>query len=343
MIWLSWRQLRLNAAVFLAALAGFAVALALTGPHVADVYAESRRTFLDWIAAQQVDRTVYLVGTVAGYVVPVLIGMFWGAPMIARELEGGTHRLVWSQTVSRNRWLATKLGLGALTAAVVSGALGLALTWWSHSIDKAVTARTDADVSSIFEFARISPTLFASRGVAPIGYAVFAFVLGLLAGAVIRRTVPAMAVVLVVYVVLQIVMPIWVRPHLAGPVTDAVEISRDTLHGISGRPGHIERLDVGAASSGSWTLSNKTVDADGQQPATLPTWLADCLPPPGQEDGGAKLQVCFDRLADEGYRQRVVYQPPSHYWALQWRETAVLLGGSGILAGLTFWRVRRLS
>ena len=36
---------------------------------------------------------------------------FWGAPLVTRELEAGTHRLVWNQSVTRTRWLATKLGL----------------------------------------------------------------------------------------------------------------------------------------------------------------------------------------------------------------------------------------
>jgi len=345
MIWLSWRQFRVNAVVVYAALVTFAIALALTGPHLADVYTESSSTFLDWLTAQKLDKSLFLVGTAAGYVVPALIGMFWGAPMIARELEAGTHRLVWSQTVTRNRWLAAKLGLGLLGAVVASGGLGLAMTWWSRSIDSAVNANTDADIGNFFEFARISPTLFASRGIAPIGYAAFAFALGVLAGALVRRTVPAMAVVLAAYVVLQVVMPNLVRPHLVAPVTDLVTISRDNLHGIGGRPGHIERLDVGPVVPGSWMLSNSTVDAHGAQVDELPSWLPDCLPAPGKEnaEAGAQLQACFDRLEDAGYRQEIVYQPRSHYWALQWRETGFLLGAAALLTGACFWRVRRLS
>ena len=37
--------------------------------------------------------------------------MFWVAPLIARELETGTYRLVWTQSVSRLRWISTKLAL----------------------------------------------------------------------------------------------------------------------------------------------------------------------------------------------------------------------------------------
>jgi len=49
-------------------------------------------------------------------VVPALIGVFWGAPLIARELETGTFRLAWTQSVTRTRWLAVKLGVVVLEA-----------------------------------------------------------------------------------------------------------------------------------------------------------------------------------------------------------------------------------
>jgi hypothetical protein len=51
-------------------------------------------------------------------VLPMLAGMFWGAPLVAREVEHGTHRLVWTQGVSRLRWATTKIGL--VSVAVLS-------------------------------------------------------------------------------------------------------------------------------------------------------------------------------------------------------------------------------
>ena len=47
-------------------------------------------------------------------VVPAVVGAFWGAPLVARELEAGTHRLAWNQAVTRTRWLTTKLAVTAL-------------------------------------------------------------------------------------------------------------------------------------------------------------------------------------------------------------------------------------
>jgi hypothetical protein len=346
MIWLSWRQYRLHVAVVYSALLAFAAALLLTGPHLADVYGDDASTFLDWVSAQRSDRNLYTIGSAAGYVVPALIGAFWGAPILARELEAGTHRLVWTQGITRDRWLAAKLGLGLLGAVTATAIMALGLSWWAHPIDKAVNAMGDSDRGSIFEVARISPDVFATRGLVPIGYAAFAFALGVLAGAILRRTVPAMAVTLAAYVLLQMLMPGLVRTHLVAPAETTAAITDDTLHGIRGRgPNQIDSLDVGLDKPGAWVLSNETVDASGKAVRSFPSWVATCLPPPGtrQSELAAQQTSCFDRLASEGYRQRLSYHPASHYWALQWRETGVLLGGAVLLVGGCFWRVRRLS
>ena len=42
---------------------------------------------------------------------PLLVGLFWGAPVLAREFERGTHRLAWTQSVPRRAWLVVKLGV----------------------------------------------------------------------------------------------------------------------------------------------------------------------------------------------------------------------------------------
>ncbi len=362
MIWLTWRQLRLGSAVVYAALAAVAVTVAVTGPNLADEYRQSSATFLDWVTAQSKDATVYTVGSLAGYVLPALIGAFWGAPMVARELEAGTHRLVWSQTVTRGQWLAAKLGLGMLAAVSASGVLGLAMTWWAHPIDRAVNASDSSDVSSIFLNPRISPTLFASRGIVPVGYAAIAFVLGVLAGAMIRRTVPAMAVALAAYVVLQIVMPTVVRPHLTAPVDTTTTIAPGSIHGIVGHPppggaeknqdaagpaaAEIDKLDIGSSHPGGWVLADETVDAHGKKVTSFGAWVLDCLGRPRTDPtkvSTPEQQACYDRLAGDGYRHHLSYQPAGDYWALQWRETGLLLAGAAALAGACRWRVRRLA
>ena len=61
--------------------------------------------------------------------VPGIIGIFWGAPLVARELEAGTYRLAWTQSITRTRWLATKLGVVGLLSMVAAGLLSLMATW----------------------------------------------------------------------------------------------------------------------------------------------------------------------------------------------------------------------
>ena len=85
-------------------------------------------------------------------VVPALIGMFWGAPLIARELETGTYRLAWTQGVTRKRWLAVKLGLVGLASMAVAGLLSLMVTWWSSPLD-----RVNADPFTLFDQRGIVP------------------------------------------------------------------------------------------------------------------------------------------------------------------------------------------
>ena len=137
---------------------------------------------------------------------PALVGVFWGAPLLARELETGTFRLVWTQSVTRRRWLAVKLGLVGGASVAVAGLLGWVVTWWSVPVD-----RVNLDRFS-------SPLIFSERGLVPLGYAAFAFALGVVLGLLLRRTVPAMAATLAVFVGARLAVTQWLRPHLMAPV-----------------------------------------------------------------------------------------------------------------------------
>ncbi len=83
------------------------------------------------------------------------------------------------------RWLATKVGVTGLAAMAITGALSLAVTWWSDPIDNAINAGQE---SGHFYLPRMFPPVFAARGLVPIGYAAFAFALGVAVGLVVRRT-----------------------------------------------------------------------------------------------------------------------------------------------------------
>ncbi|WP_237406230.1 transporter [Streptomyces sp. M2CJ-2] len=218
MIWLIWRQFRAQAAVMFAFVAVLAAVLAVTGPQLADLHRVAGSSLADRISSS--DRTLYHTGLLVVLAVPVVIGMFWGAPLIARELETGTHHLAWNQGVTRTRWLATKLGVGAAAAMTAAGLAALAVSWWSSPIDRAVDGGGPTDTY----FSRLDPMAFAARGAVPVAHAAFAFVLGVALGLVIRRTLPAMATAPVLYAAVQITVPMWVRPHLITPDRTTVPI-----------------------------------------------------------------------------------------------------------------------
>lgn len=116
---------------------------------------------------------------------PLVLGILWGAPLVASQFEAGTEDFEWTQGVTRRRWVLTNLGWALLVAAAWGGALAALFTWW-RGPDNAV----DGPVKFIY---------FDVQGVAPIAYTVFAMALGIAAGALFRRVVPAITTTLVVF------------------------------------------------------------------------------------------------------------------------------------------------
>lgn len=340
MIWLAWRQFRVNLLAVYAALAVVAVLLLITGPNVADLYRTTGAEFFDALNTDRGNQRNYAIGILAMYVLPAIIGVFWGAPLVARDLETGTHRLVWNQSITRTRWLATKL-LVVGVAAAVAGTLSLAVTWWSDPIDKAVNQGYQG--GEFFSQPRLSAELFGARGIVPIGYTVLAFVIGVTVGLLLRRTVAAMAVTLVAVVAVQIATPLLIQPNLLKPEVLTTTIQEGGIRSLSAsEDGVIQRISVAIDEPGAWVHSSRTIDAAGNTVTSYPAWLDGCMRPGGPR--GAKTpqtDACFERLAAEGYRQQFEYLPANRYWTLQWLETGVLVGVALLMSGFCFWWIRR--
>jgi len=338
MIWLTWRQFRAAAAMTAAALAALAAILALTGPGLAHDYttgiaactthsgscSDFARRFFDHHQGS------FLAVSAVVLLLPALIGLFWGAPLITRELEAGTHRLVWNQSITRSRWLAVKLALTGLAVMTAAGLGSLVVTWWSSPIDKAAQ-----------NFPKMGPLLFPARGVVPVAYAALAFALGVTVGMLVRRTLPAMAITLAVFVAVQVAMPLLVRPHLAPPTRSTVQITEANLEDFSRGPDRRIRVSAKAADTGAWVLSSHTVDASGHAIDTIPPSpsLSPSAGPCASLERG--LSPCLAEIARLGYRQQVTYQPSSRYWPFQWYETGIYTALTVGLAGFCFWRIRR--
>jgi ABC-type transport system involved in multi-copper enzyme maturation permease subunit len=346
MIWLTWRQFRVQFLVVAAAIVAAAIVLAVTGPNLLDDYHRLTDDFIKNLGFERLNPLLYIVGQAMLYAVPPVIGAFWGAPLIARELETGTHRLVWSQSISRRRWLATKVGVTGLAAIAITGVLSLAVTWWSDPIDDAINAGQDSNTY----LPRMFPPVFSARGLVPIGYAAFAFALGVAVGLVIRRTLVALAVTLAAVILVQVLTPSLIRPHLLAPTDQYLVASAENIRGfmLSGdtQPPQVKAIEVASGSVGAWKLFDKTVDKNGKTLSTLPSWMIDCEPGPPtgtttQRETSPKTAACFQRLADEGYRQHVKYFTADRFWALQWREFGLFLLAAFALIGFSFWRIRR--
>jgi ABC-type transport system involved in multi-copper enzyme maturation permease subunit len=343
MTWLTWRQFRAAAAMTVAALVVLAAALAFTGPGVADDYStgiaactaqtDGCASFLDRFFQQH--QTGFLAVTAAVLLLPAVIGLFWGAPLITRELESDTHQLVWNQSITRTRWLSAKLALTGLAAMIAAGLVTLAVTWWSGPIDKA---------AGVSDFPRLGPVVFDARGIVPIGYAAFAFTLGVVVGMLVRRTLPAMAITLAVFLALQIAMPLLVRPHLFTPSQATVKISSANVDGLSirrkGGPITLTMLSK-APDKGAWILSSRLIDAKGRTVhGSLPLSSASGPCAPGGSPADA-AKTCFAEINRLGYRQEVTYHSSKRFWDFQWAETGIYLGLTAGLAGGCFWWIRR--
>jgi hypothetical protein len=330
MIWLTWRQFRTQAAVIYGAIAALAAALAATGPQLARHYRADPGRFLSGVSS--VDSALYLLSALAVLAVPVIVGLFWGAPLVTRELDAGTQRLAWTLT-TRTRWLLTKLGLTGLAAIAASGLVSLAVTWWASPIDAAIASSRGLPGPGLLVFTRLSREIFDSRGIVPLGYAAFAFVLGVTIGVVTRRTLPAMAIFLPVFIAAQVIMAVGVRPGLIAPEHLTTTITGANLLSVN----VADSVTVIINQPGAWITAERTVNAAGQ-PAWAPAAVMNCILSSGP---GRATQACLTRLARLGYRQQVSYEPASRFWALQREETVLYLAVALLLAGLCTWWIRR--
>lgn len=272
-------------------------------------------------------------------VMPCVIGVFWGAPLVAREIEGGTYRLAWTQSVSRVRWLVVKIGVMLLASVVVGGLLSLMATWWNSPLDRVSMNAFEA---------------FDGRDIVPIGYAAFGLALGVTAGVLIRRTLPAMATVLVVFTAARLAFNQLVRPHLFSPVRVAMPLDTRKF-GFGRNSAGLHTFESGSPDiPNAWIQSVEVVDKAGH--ALTPEVLASTCPrlseigPPtgGGGDVRAKVPDDVDDVFTEcitnvgaTYHRVVTYHPGSKYWAFQWYEMSIYLAAALVLVGVCIWSIRR--
>jgi len=350
----AWLQSRTQATVAGVAVAVVALITVITGPHLGHLYA----TTLASCRAHPGCSTTFnpfsnddyaLFGALGALVLvmPAIAGLFWGAPLVARELESGTYRLAWTQSVGRSRWLASKIAVLGLVSLTASGLLSLAVSWSARSIDL-----TKADRFRYFD----------QRDIVPLGYAAFAFAVGVVMGLLIRRVLPALGASLAAFVAGRFVEEEWLRSHLAAATHSTVALSDASGLSFTVDPGVGGVVFQAGAPhvQNSYLLSAQVVDRTGHVAtgASLHQFILRYCPSIAQgPQGGAgatpaaaashspadpsAFNACIGRLSAV-YHESVSYIPPVKYWSMQWAETGIFLVVALALVALALWAVRRL-
>ncbi len=237
--------------------------------------------------------------------IPVLLAILVGAPLVARELEQGTQRLAWTQSVTRFTWLAVKLTLVLGGALLVSVALTALLTWWRGPFDQL--------------HGRFGSGGFDFEGTAPLAYMLFALALAIAAGAIIRRSIPAMVATLAGFLAVRLPIEFWLRPNYQTPIT----VTQSPLSGTD----PITRAD--------WVIGGDFVDAHGH---TISEYQAFSTCASGT---GISKQDFLHCVVAHGWLETTVYQPANRFWPFQGIETAIFVALAAALIGLTIWWVQR--
>jgi hypothetical protein len=312
MAWVTWRQHRAQLVAALGLLA--ALAAAALGTHVPIDGAYHRdavsqclppvaRSGCDLIVRHFRGEFGSLVAAARGLaVVPALAGLFVGAPLLARELEHGTHRFAWTQGVTRRRWILSKTALLALATLACGAAASAIVMWWRGPFDTLE--------------GRMGPAAFDVEGVVVPAYALYALAIGVLAGLLLRRTVAAMTATLVVFAATRLLVLRFLRPRFAPP-----------LHQV------VAGTDAPQAA-GSWVLSDTLVDAAGTQITAARENLALLH----AQQAGIDPHTYILTL---GWKRLLSYQPAGRFWTFQLLEAGLFVTLAAAVVVLALWLVRR--
>ena len=345
MTWLVWRQYRVQAAIAGGLLAAFAVVLLVTGVQMASQW----HTVLSACTADHSCSSLassLSLGNHAAYdlaflslIVPGVLGLLIGAPLVAGEVETGTGNFAWTQSVTRSRWLLAKAGWLLLAAAVWGGCVAALVTWWSGPRNALYGNALQANN-------------FDVQGIVPVAYAVFGVALGVAAGALLRRTLPAIAVTLAAFIGVRVLVAQVVRAHYLAAVTTYYSLTSGWApasgswvlgSGVVDRSGQVLVVpDIGVSQNGLPTVIQgvPVSDLPAACKALVPA-LAHSMSRAAPDGTGAERGRLASCIASAGFRQFSVYQPVSRYWPFQSIETAIFLALAAALVAVAFVVVRR--
>lgn len=315
MIWLSWRQQRLETLIIAALLAALAAAFVPAGIHVADLFAQQhlarcvdrQNEACSFAIGNFANRAGFLRSLVEGgwlNLIPGLIGVALAVPLLL-DLENGTIRLAWTQSVTRRRWIATK-GIVALGTVLAAGAaFSLLFTWYQRPFDR-IWGHWDE---------------FGFEGIVPLGYVLFGLGLALAVGVLLRRSAAALVVSFGAYVAARLFVQSWLRQRLVAPLS-----ATWGLHASGPNVSH------------AWVITEGPSDRAGHLFSGSSNVVQSCARP-GPNGAKGLDPACMSRHG-AGFTH-ILYQPASRFWEIQGLEFALFGGVAVILIAFAAWRVLR--
>jgi hypothetical protein len=324
MAWVTWRQHRVT-------LAGIGVLLGAAGAYVLISGVQMRHAYASASACHPAGSDVCrqvvndffnkyepTSGLTAGllHVIPALIGAFAGAPMLAREFESGTFRYAWTQGVGRMRWTVAKLAPLAVALTIATAAFSVLFSWaYQPVVGKPGYGPSPLD-----------PRVFDLRGFTFAAWTLAAFAIGVLAGVLIRRVIPAMFASLAASTGLILGAALYLRRHYepalvsTNPSIAPPDWVMSQQWTRNGKPASLSMIDGALHPVGVQAMSFERFQ-----------------PGPGTPDNFDPVQY----LAHHGFTQVTVYQPASRFWPFQWIEGGWLLALALLLTFATLWLIRR--
>jgi len=324
MAWVTWRQHRLALRGVAALLAALAVSLWIVGRQLHHAYAAAIACHpaSSLACGELIGRFNGMDKVLAnGYVLqplPALIGAFVGAPVLAREMEAGTFRYVWTQGFGRWRWAVAKLVPLGVVVAAAAGAFSMLVSWYYEPY-----LATSNQTLSITEASPLTPGLFDLRGVGFAAWTLAAFAIGGLGGVLVRRVVPAIVATLATYAGLAGAAGLYLRHHyLASLVTS--------------------NPNSWVSAGSAWVISQQWTTKGGQ-PVSLSvlSQVLQAAPQLAGKGGIPKASSSVQYLTQHGYTLLTRYQPASRFWRFQLIEAGWLVGLALLLISATVWLVRR--
>jgi ABC-type transport system involved in multi-copper enzyme maturation permease subunit len=308
-VWLVWRQHRAAFWTLLALTLLTMLAMIYLRGQLTDYLATSPQKGLPPDIEKYTGR-LFSVGSYLGYA-PILAGVLIGAPLFAGDLESGTAKLVASQSVSRLRWLTTKLAMPAALIALSTTALGAVFTWWWNPV-------RSRDVNLEWT----SGVLFDVTGIMPAAYALLTFTVGAAIGMLLRRTLVSMVVTLGTVVTIGF---IWDRFRL-----NLGHVLSVTTHKGVGPDARQPELPAGAVQQGQGTyfLTDSGARLD---------WTT-CL---DKMENTRAHTSCLESKHVIGYATD--YLPASQMQPMQWLGAVTMLTATAaIVTFIIVWGRKRL-